>query len=509
MIKLKQLIFEKGESQIRGEVHQLEKQLRQDFPQLQELYLTWNQPDILYLVSILIKDEERGRGIGKQVIGRLKKFADERNLKIKLTKDAYPGYKKKLHKFYSGLGFRGERGWPPNRMARNPLAEIDYRRKRDYAPNKKTGAPMYDLSKLYPADLYGKDAPHLYSRGKIWAKSDANSIRKIQSVKNHPNAKVVIYRAVPSSVGEVSINIGDWVTVSKQYAEEHGLYHRKGGPGKYKVITKVVYARDLFTDGDSIVEWGYDPQPAVISERFFTETELRQAGEEFMRTIRYTIEDLKGTDKIVKYLESVNMNPQVVHLFGDDYVIYGDYIVDVGGPSVQEKENWLWSSGAQQIANQISEKIEEKLNQRFWEYPQPLYHASPKENLESIKNDGLKPQHQSRSMTNRHITAAVFTTTEHEEVWNPAYSKGWIPGGPYGDLLVSINTKQMKADGYTPEVTREPAYAEQAAMNELARRIQAWEKYGERETVSSGDGVSPQTIIIHGNVPAKYLSYEV
>jgi hypothetical protein len=204
------------------------------------------------------------------------------------------------------------------------------------------------------------------------------------------------------------------------------------------------------------------------------------------------------------------MKPQVVKLFGDDYVIYGDYIVDVDGPLIEEKENWLWSPHTQQIVNRISEKIEEELNQRFWENPYPLYHASPKENLESIKQEGLKPQHQSRSLTNRHINAAVFTTTEHEEVWNPAYSKDWIPGGPYGDLLVMIHTDMMKSDGYMPEVSREPAYAEQAAMNELARRIQTWDRHGEeRETVSSSDGVSPQTIIIHGNVPAKYLSYEV
>ena len=31
--------------------------------------------------------------------------------------------------------------------------------------------------------------------------------------------------------------------------------------GKYKILSKTVKARDIFTNGDSIHEWGYDPQP--------------------------------------------------------------------------------------------------------------------------------------------------------------------------------------------------------------------------------------------------------
>jgi hypothetical protein len=31
--------------------------------------------------------------------------------------------------------------------------------------------------------------------------------------------------------------------------------------GKFKIISKTVYARDLYTEGNSLEEWGYVPQP--------------------------------------------------------------------------------------------------------------------------------------------------------------------------------------------------------------------------------------------------------
>lgn len=53
------------------------------------------------------------------------------------------------------------------------------------------------------------------------------------------------------------INKGDWVTISKGYAKQHGRDNLKN---KYKIISKTVRAKDLFTDGNDINEWGYDPQ---------------------------------------------------------------------------------------------------------------------------------------------------------------------------------------------------------------------------------------------------------
>jgi hypothetical protein len=45
------------------------------------------------------------------------------------------------------------------------------------------------------------------------------------------------------------------VSINPQYAKEHGegQFDRN-----YRVLTKTVSARQLFTDGNSIHEWGYD-----------------------------------------------------------------------------------------------------------------------------------------------------------------------------------------------------------------------------------------------------------
>jgi len=54
----------------------------------------------------------------------------------------------------------------------------------------------------------------------------------------------------------IRINKGDWVTTYKPYAVEHGKSHLDG---KYKILQKTVKASELYTNGDSIFEWGYDP----------------------------------------------------------------------------------------------------------------------------------------------------------------------------------------------------------------------------------------------------------
>lgn len=55
---------------------------------------------------------------------------------------------------------------------------------------------------------------------------------------------------------KITINNGDWVTTTLQYAKSHGKTQLNN---KYKVISKVVPASTLYTDGNSIHEFGYNP----------------------------------------------------------------------------------------------------------------------------------------------------------------------------------------------------------------------------------------------------------
>ena len=123
------------------------------------------------------------------------------------------------------------------------------------APDKMRGTPLYDLTGVYPDDIYSDKAGRYYGD----MGGDANdmvSVRLMQTYRNKPNTMVKIYRAVPIDKKEISINAGDWVTLNKNYAIQHGgstLY------GKYKIVSKIVPVRTLYTDANSIHEFGYDP----------------------------------------------------------------------------------------------------------------------------------------------------------------------------------------------------------------------------------------------------------
>jgi len=125
------------------------------------------------------------------------------------------------------------------------------------APGPDFGAPLYDLTgggKMYPADVYSPKAAQYYRTGHPVADKEAFAIA--QRVKGNPDATVTMYRAVPKDKNITTINQGDWVTLSKNYAKNHGDYVLKGN---YKIIEQKVKAKDLWTNADSIHEFGYWP----------------------------------------------------------------------------------------------------------------------------------------------------------------------------------------------------------------------------------------------------------
>lgn len=189
----------------------------------------------------------------------------------------------------------------------------DYRGEHS-APGKEH-APLYDLTDSYPDDIYSANAVQYYGHG---IPADYESISIIHKAKNKPNMPVKIYRAVPiqneeyevkkyqnlinyynkfnffpinnsiiekieneieetnydkkqekilnylyekieqlqKNIKNIKINPGDWVTLNRAYAKQHG---ESALNGKYKILSKTVKAKDLNTSADSIHEWGYNP----------------------------------------------------------------------------------------------------------------------------------------------------------------------------------------------------------------------------------------------------------
>jgi hypothetical protein len=116
-------------------------------------------------------------------------------------------------------------------------------------------APLHDLTNAFDDTIYGKAGLQNYGTGS--PRLDQEALKVFGKVRGNPDAEVIIYRAVPKDKNVKNINPGDWVTVSKEYAMEHG----EGTlGGKYKIISQKVPAKHVTTNADSILEQGYYPQ---------------------------------------------------------------------------------------------------------------------------------------------------------------------------------------------------------------------------------------------------------
>jgi len=204
-----------------------------------------------------------------------------------------------------------------NKMKEIPVAYVskkniseDY--KGEHQASGKEGAPLHDLTHngVYPKDVYSSKGVQYYGDG---GEFDRAAFAFVQAYHNNPNRKIKIYRAVPyqqtkedllaalqkaqalwlkrakpspdfesefqklgakkyyewlgteeeklkksdKKVENISeINPGDWVTIIRNYAVSHGRAHLKN---KYRVLSKTVKAKEIWTGGDSILEWGYSP----------------------------------------------------------------------------------------------------------------------------------------------------------------------------------------------------------------------------------------------------------
>ena len=132
------------------------------------------------------------------------------------------------------------------------LNNFDYRGSHE-APSYDENAPLYDLTLngIYPEDVYSSKAIRYYGTG--FPIADRSAFKIINRSRNKPNDKIEIYRAVPKDTRINKINAGDWVTIVKEYAVTHGQSVLKG---EYKILSKIVRAKELYTDGNSWLEWG-------------------------------------------------------------------------------------------------------------------------------------------------------------------------------------------------------------------------------------------------------------
>jgi hypothetical protein len=120
------------------------------------------------------------------------------------------------------------------------------------APDGTNGEGSLDaMDRTYPEDIYGPNGARYYGARRA---DDVKIHKLIQSVRGKPDAMVTVYRAVPKGVA-TEITPGNWVTPSRDYAAEHGERFQNG----FDIIERQVRAGDLFTEGNSIQEFGWNP----------------------------------------------------------------------------------------------------------------------------------------------------------------------------------------------------------------------------------------------------------
>ena len=124
-----------------------------------------------------------------------------------------------------------------------------------------TTVPLRDWAKIVPGDTFTH--PERYFGANALALESARLIARALAGK----AKTItVYRAVPAGLPEARLNDGDWVTPSKAYAQTHGR-HALGGD--YRILAQRVAIDDLFWNGDSPAELGYDsgrnPAPDTLA----------------------------------------------------------------------------------------------------------------------------------------------------------------------------------------------------------------------------------------------------
>lgn len=212
-------------------------------------------------------------------------------------------------------------------------------------PGPEDGAPLDDLTgggNIYPDDVYSANGQRYYGTGHS---SDAEAFRKAKSYRGEPDAPITIYRAVPTEAGG-EINRGDWVAITKSYAEDHGE-----GLGDYKIITKQVKARDIFTNGDSIQEWGYWPSDATTLNQSANaspdlDRALAMSEDEYIATINPSGEtnDEDGSARLVRGDLTDPQNATVLVTLDNGVTIErdedGSFYAREGGDTIGEIVNY-------------------------------------------------------------------------------------------------------------------------------------------------------------------------
>ena len=103
----------------------------------------------------------------------------------------------------------------------------------------------HELAEIFPPDVM--EHPNWYC-----GNPDAVPISELKRIQGNPEAMVTVYRSAPKHIK--IINNGDWVTLSKEYATQHGM--QENPADDWPVLESQIPAKFLWNDGNDLNEFG-------------------------------------------------------------------------------------------------------------------------------------------------------------------------------------------------------------------------------------------------------------
>lgn len=119
--------------------------------------------------------------------------------------------------------------------------------------------PLHDVSAIFSRDPYAPGEMRHYMHGESPVPQESEAT--IRRVRGNPEAMVTIYRSLPPDAPK-EINTGDWVALSRAYAEHHGM-HPTDPEKDWPIISAQVAAKHVHFGGNDLVEWGYWGPPLL------------------------------------------------------------------------------------------------------------------------------------------------------------------------------------------------------------------------------------------------------
>lgn len=279
----------------------------------------------------------------------------------------------------------------------------------------------------FPDDFYTPKGKRIYAPGPrsaddMYGISNDESYKAVLKAKNNPDAEITIYRGVPKYVD--NINDGDFVTLSKTYAEEHASTgYGQMGDEAGKVISQKVKVKDILWPGDDINEFGYFPSKpqelmptsavddAVDAAEELMPPSLIPQGKEqniydYMRSVSGIKDPKEFRSSLLRAADDETVRPDMLL---QDPNLPGYRIAGVGlGRRAGPSQNIMQKAARAQQSEQ-SQRVNEAFNVAL---------GRPKDMIDTLDDINIRIDEESKPLYDKAFAKGIQPTEKLQEVLN-------------------------------------------------------------------------------------------